>query len=323
MIMFINYKIFDKNYHFLGATGVGLKISYIDEMLGMFKEKYKLHVSFLDKNGRILFSDNSKYLEEKQLDSIPSLNVYRQKILSKNTSIIEYKKDSSRYILNTKYIPELNAYLLVEAKLDDFTSETKQTFYLSLALSLLLTLIIAIMIIEILKGFNKRLEKLASNDSLTSLANRRSFTYDFEKILLLSERSEMPISLLFIDIDNFKSVNDVYGHDTGDLILKEFATLLKANIRETDLCARWGGEEVVVGFINSSSKEAFFIAEKIREASAQNEMMLDMLGKPLTISAGLADAKKGDTLDSIISRADTAMYEAKTKGKNRVHLLSE
>lgn len=323
MIMFINYKIYDQNFHFLGATGVGLKISYIDKMLQMFKDKYKLHVSFVDAQGDILLSNNTNYIKLKNLNTIAELKPLKPEILSTKTSMIEYQKNSCNHILNTKYIPELNAYLLVEAKLDDFTADTRKTFYFNLAVSLFLTLIVAIFMIIILKNFNKQLEKIATSDLLTSLPNRRSFTQNFEKQFLLSKRSKQPLSLLFIDIDDFKQINDNFGHDIGDLVLQEFASIIKSNIRATDLCARWGGEEFTVAFINASAKDAFVTAQKIKEASAQNKTIVSMLGYPLTISAGLGDVTNEETLESAISKVDKAMYRAKTEGKNRVHLLSD
>lgn len=323
MIMFINYKIYDKNSHFLGATGVGLKISYIDKMLRMFKKEYKLRVSFLDSKGNILLGENANHKKLKNLAAIEELSERKQEILSKNETMIEYEKESSIFILNTKYIPELNAYLLVEANLDDFTADTKKIFYLNLSISLFLTLIIATTLIIILKSFNKKLERLASYDSLTSLTNRRNFTQEFKKFLLLSKRSQQPLSLLFLDIDDFKKINDAFGHDVGDLVLQEFAAIIKSNIRETDICARWGGEEFIITFIDSCAQDSFPIAEKIREACAQNKKIHAILGYPLTISAGLCNVTEQDTIDTSISRADKAMYIAKSEGKNRVHLLSD
>ncbi len=322
MIMFINYKIFDKGFHFLGATGVGIKISYINEMLKMFKENYKLRVSFVDINGNILLSDNEEYKNLKNIYTIEELHNYKTELLTHKSYMLEYEKNSSTYILNTKYIPELNTYLLVEANLDDFISGTKNTFYYNLAVSLLLTIIIATIIITIIRGFHKRLEDLASFDTLTTLNNRRSFSNKLEKFILLSKRNKQALSLLFIDIDDFKNVNDTFGHEVGDSVLKEVANILKLNIRETDICARWGGEEFVIAFIGSSAQEILSLSNAINKAMQQSSLLKSLLEKPLTISGGLTDMQKSDTIDSIISRADKAMYQAKEAGKNRVHLLN-
>lgn len=323
MVMFINYKILDKNFHFIGATGVGIKISYIKNMLKMFKDNYQLRVSFLDRDGNILLSDNKEYKDLLHFDSIEALKPFKNQIFTQNSAVVEYNNDSSEYILQTKYIPELNVYLLVEAKLDDFTSSTKNTFYFNLAISLFLTLIIAIAIIIIVQNFQKRLNQLADHDPLTLLYNRRSFLERFEAAFLLAKRSKAPLSLLFIDLDDFKHINDTFGHDRGDKVLQEFAKILRANIRSTDIYARWGGEEFTVAFIDSHAKESLIRANKIREAIRKSDLLGLYLNKPLTISAGLTDIHKYDTIDTFISRADKAMYQAKREGKDRVSLLNE
>jgi diguanylate cyclase (GGDEF)-like protein len=320
MIMFINYKIFDTDFHFLGATGVGIKISYINEMLQMFKKNYKLRVSFVNVNGDILLSDNREYKTIKNIYETKELQSHKESLLSKNNTMIEYEKNSSTYILSTKYIPELNTYILVEANLDDFTSSTKNTFYFNLSISLLLTVIIATIIIIIIRGFQKKLEGLANFDSLTMLDNRRSFSEKLHKLMLLSKHNKQNLSLLFIDLDDFKSINDSYGHHVGDMVLKEFASILKSHIRKTDISARWGGEEFIVVFTNSSAEDVLIVSNAIRKATSQNETMKSLLKRRLTISAGLVNLEENDTVDSLISKADKAMYEAKNKGKDRIHL---
>ena len=321
MIMFINYKIFDKKFHYLGATGIGIQISYIDEMLAMFKNTYHLQVSFIDKDANIIISNKKDSQQNKNLDEIAGLRDIKDIILSKNSTITEYKVDSKTYILNTKYIKELNIYLLVEAKLDDFIVDTKKTFYLSLSISIFLTIFVAIIIILIIKKYSKRLEKLAEYDSLTNIPNRRNFIETFESFLLLSQRKKSPLSLLFIDLDDFKNINDSHGHNMGDLVLKEFALTLENSIRKTDLIARWGGEEFIVAFIDTPSSQATEITHKIQKNCENNITIISAIGRSLTLSAGITNLLDEDTIDSIISRADRAMYEAKKSGKNSIKIL--
>lgn len=321
MIMFINYKIFDKEYHFLGATGVGLEISYIDEMLHMFKEKYKLNVSFVSKNGELLLSDYAGYEGVKNIYEIKELALYKSSLLSKTNKMIEYKKNGSAYILNTKFIPEINTFILVEANLDEFTQETKNVFYFNLGISLLLTLFIAVILIVLIKGFHKKLEELAGIDPLTLLDNRRNFSQKLQSAMLLSLRNGQTLSLLFIDIDDFKNINDSLGHKVGDLVLQNFAHILKSHIRQSDLCARLGGEEFVIVFIDATIEDAFMIADNLKERVSRDNTMQLLLTQALTLSAGLTQMRADDTIDTLISRADSGMYKAKEMGKNRIHLL--
>lgn len=145
LIMFINYKIFDHNYHFLGATGVALKISYIDDLLKSFRFKHKFIVTFFNENGKIVLSERN-INKHKNIGEYEVLKNYKELILSKKPNTIEYERDGHKYILNTKYISELNLYLTVEANLDDFTQDVQKVFYFNLFGSISITFIISLFI---------------------------------------------------------------------------------------------------------------------------------------------------------------------------------
>jgi len=321
LIMFINHKILDDKFQYLGATGVGIKVSYISDLLQNFKDKYMLKVNFVDKMGNILFINSSDKKEKTNINTMQGLNLFKDKILSKQMHTIEYTKYSSKYIASTKYIEELDLYLLVEAKLDDFTTHTKNIFYISLSISLILAFFIAFILIYIIKKHNQQSEYFAHYDTLTEMPNRRNFAMQFEKIFALSKRIDKPLSLLFLDIDNFKSINDNFGHNVGDEVLIEIAKIIKTNLRETDIYARWGGEEFIIIFVGSSAQEALAISNKIRKAIEDNLKLHHFVGHSVTISAGLTNINITDTQDSAISRADKAMYIAKNNGKNRIEMI--
>lgn len=321
LMMFINFKMFDKSYNYLGATGIAMKISYIDDMLKSFKENYKLTVSFLDKDGNVVLSREHNQKELVNIDSIGELAQHKDIILSKKTKILEYEKGGHKHLLNIKYIQELDIYLLVSAKLDDFTSDTKNTFYLNSGISLFLTLLITLIIIGVIGQYHKNLENLANYDMLTMLPNRRNFKDKFEHFLLLSKRNKQALSLLYMDLDNFKKINDNFGHKTGDEILKSFADILQENVRKTDIYARWGGEEFLLAFVDTPIEEAVHIANKIRKTVENSVRMQELIHRSCTISAGLTQCNDEDTIDSVITRADKAMYNAKAGGKNKVCVL--
>jgi diguanylate cyclase len=128
------------------------------------------------------------------------------------------------------------------------------------------------------------------------------------------------LTLLVWDVDDFKSINDRFGHQAGDKALRVIAQSLKARLRETDFIARFGGEEFVCLLCGAQDEEAFSVAEEMRlsvESSAFHSQ-----GKPVrvTISCGIASFRQGDSLDNVFSRADRALYQAKRKGKNRCEL---
>lgn len=320
LIMFINYKIFDHNYHFLGATGVALKISYIDDLLKSFRVKHKFLVTFFDEHGKVILSERS-INKKKNLDEYEVLKNYKEEILSKKQNAFEYEKDGHKYILNTKYISELNLYLTVEANLDDFTEDVQRIFYLNIISSIFITSIISFFIFFLIKNYSKKLEHLSKHDTLTDIFNRYAFEERFVNQILLQKRRKNDISVIFFDIDNFKNINDTLGHQKGDIVLKRIAKILSHNIRQTDLFARWGGEEFVVALFDSSLEDTKDICEKLRYAIENDLELLSICSYNVTASFGITMVKDKDTKDSVIIRADEAMYESKKNGKNRITVI--
>lgn len=317
MIMFINHKIFDEEFHLIGATGIGLKVSYINEMLKRFRKQYLFNVYFLNKEGEVVLSEHDVNTL-RHIKDVPELYALKDDLITKESKVLEYTKTGEEYLLNTKYIPELDLYLVVEAKLSHFMEGVKQTFYFNLVGSLLVTILITLIILITIRKYHKKLEYLASNDTLTDLPNRRSFDKKFAQFFLLQKRNSHPISLLFFDLDDFKQINDTLGHQSGDKVLKRIAGILKENIRQTDLVARWGGEEFIVAFIDSDVEKTKAIAEKLRKHIEEDALLHQITKQSVTASFGLTGVKEGDTTDTLLKRVDEALYEAKESGKNRI-----
>lgn len=172
---------------------------------------------------------------------------------------------------------------------------------------------------EKLKIVNAELERSASTDQLTNLWNRRYFISKAEQELDRSRRNKYPLSLLLLDIDHFKKVNDIYGHQTGDQVLIEFATLLRENIRSFDSLARWGGEEFLILAPHLRANNAILYADRLCQLIAQ--YTFQEAGE-ITTSIGVAELTSSDTLDSLIKKVDNALYRAKENGRNRVESSS-
>ena len=161
----------------------------------------------------------------------------------------------------------------------------------------------------------KRIEVLSVTDKLTGLYNRLKLD---EVILIKGEsfkRYGTVFSIILIDIDDFKFVNDTYGHDVGDYVLKEIARLLKSDVRITDIIGRWGGEEFVIVCESTDLENAYILAENLRKTIA-NHGFKDVGNK--TISLGISEFREGDTLATLFKRTDDALYKAKEAGKNCV-----
>ncbi|MDI7247969.1 MAG: GGDEF domain-containing protein [Bacillota bacterium] len=156
----------------------------------------------------------------------------------------------------------------------------------------------------------------ATTDALTALANREGLERSLD-IMLRKDR--FPVSVLFVDIDDFKRVNDTYGHDTGDRVLRTIGTLLRDFVREDDVAARWGGEEFVVVLWRTPLAESFQIAERIRNAVRSTSFPE---GVHISVSIGCAAAYAPDDVSRLLSLADSALYRAKGQGKDRVFVAA-
>ena len=167
---------------------------------------------------------------------------------------------------------------------------------------------------------NRRLEELTVTDNLTGLANRRSLTENLMRNLARYRRNGRSFSVLILDLDHFKSVNDRYGHLAGDAVLRRFATRLSESIRNVDFAARYGGEEFTVILFETGHSDAWESAERIRVRVEQMRVEVEpAVVLAITASIGIAEACAADVEpDDLLQRADAAMYQAKQAGRNRV-----
>ena len=171
----------------------------------------------------------------------------------------------------------------------------------------------------------RKYQRFASIDALTGLHNRGWLDDAFDREIQRSERDQLPLALLMIDVDDFKNYNDEYGHLAGDQVLISVANAIRSPLRPNDLVARFGGEEFAVLLPETTLSNAQLIAERLREyVSNAAPGTLDNKELPaVTISLGIAERQPGYSLDMMIAAADVAMYHAKYNGKNRVEVAAD
>jgi diguanylate cyclase len=173
-----------------------------------------------------------------------------------------------------------------------------------------------------IRELEQQMRELAAIDSLTGLYNRNSFMIAFESLVHFIKRSKMNLVILFIDLDNFKQINDTFGHDVGDLVLQQFAGFLKESLRESDFVGRIGGDEFIMCLPNTDYEGGRFFAEKLRKGIMQNLIVTkNELLFSVTVSIGLSMYGYMDEIDlgKIIKDADLALHSAKTTGKNKIY----
>ena len=164
----------------------------------------------------------------------------------------------------------------------------------------------------------EELEKIALLDPVTRIGNRRYGDLSLAAKLSELERYGWPFGVLFMDIDHFKQVNDVYGHDVGDRVLRIAATTIMNGTRSSDIVSRWGGEEFLVLVPHVDVKQLKDVAEKIRLLIEKSSISVEGKNIEVTVSIGVTQARKDDTIDSLMKRADALLYKSKSEGRNRL-----
>jgi two-component system cell cycle response regulator len=166
------------------------------------------------------------------------------------------------------------------------------------------------------ENFNENLEMVVA-DPLTGLGNRRYFDRTIEPLFDALETGLTPFSIMVFDIDHFKRVNDILGHDMGDQVLKEIAARLVTNMRAVDIVARYGGEEFMIAMPETRVDEALVAADRVRSLIAGTPVFVDGEALQVTTSVGVAEVEAGESLRDVFKRADDALYKAKHTGRNK------
>jgi len=172
-----------------------------------------------------------------------------------------------------------------------------------------------------IKGAEERLIEMANYDFLTGLLNRREMFARLGVEISRANRTMEPLSIIMIDIDHFKAINDTHGHIVGDSVLKEIARRLREGMRDYDLICRFGGEEFLVMAPETAVERAEELAERLRGMVSDIPFHISSVPAVITISAGVTQLAAGETVEGVLSRADSALYRAKEQGRNRVAVL--
>ncbi len=191
---------------------------------------------------------------------------------------------------------------------------------LVICLSMLHTWLVSAWLVYALSAQSRRLSDLAITDPLTGAYNRRFFDFQARQALSLWQRYQRPSSLLIIDVDYFKRINDRFGHGVGDEVLKKLVDLIKRRVRSADTVCRFGGEEFVVLLHETAAPDAMRLGQDLRAAVEQADLLPE---GNMTISAGVCDVVAASDLDEWLKLADGALYLAKNSGRNRVEQAAE
>jgi len=229
-------------------------------------------------------------------------------------------------IVITSIVGSLLLYVLISSMLN--VTLTFDGFLRALLIPMIIAPVISWYLVKFLFKMIKlesEMRNLATKDSLTNLLTRQSFLDAISPIYQLAKRNKLNFTILYIDVDNFKSINDTYGHTVGDKVLKSLGKILQKNKRESDLVGRLGGEEFAYALPDADFGGAMFFAEKIRKLIENDMFENDGIYINYTISIGISIYHEHNkvALGKLISQADTALYKAKEDGKNCVKVYKE
>ncbi|MDO8947096.1 MAG: sensor domain-containing diguanylate cyclase [Desulfocapsaceae bacterium] len=317
LTIFINYRVFDFGGNYIGATGIGLTVDAVRHLIADYQQRYQRVIYFVNDQGhKVLFGSTTE--EEIDMHTAPGLGVLVERILHEKSGFYQYEVNGDNYILNVNYLPELKWFLFVEQNEDMALAGIRRTLYINLAVSLAMTLLVLVLAHLTLDRYQNRIEEMATTDKLTGLLNRQVFIIFIKKLLAEYLRNPRPLSILFIDIDHFKAINDIHGHLVGDRTLSGIAQLLQNSLRQSDIAVRWGGEEFLVVLNDCDLDQAKCLAEKLRETIEQRRFEENGKFIAMTVSIGISQYDGVELFEQTISRADAALYTAKNQGRNCV-----
>ncbi len=322
LTIFTNYRVFDFAGNYIGATGIGLTVDAVRDLIAEYQQRFQRTIYFVDTRGHKVFFNKHKD-SDADLRTTPGLGRLIEQILRNKSGSYQYLVNGDSHILQVNYLPELKWYLFVEQNEEAALAGIRLTLYANLIISVLVTLIVVFLTHLVLSRYQRRIEEMATTDKLTGLLNRHAFTILLDKLMTQYRREPQPISVLLADVDHFKAVNDHYGHQTGDQVLADIAHLFNHHLRESDLVVRWGGEEFLIVLQDCGLQEAAHIAENLRLAVEQSPFNFAEQYIEVSISIGVSQYDGIETPDQTINRADTALLSAKREGRNLVRLADD
>lgn len=318
LTIFMNFRVFNHKHEFLGVTGVGLSMDRLYQLLCHYEKQYQKNIYLVDATGKIRLTGDNHMQDPRTIQEMPGLKEIAAQVLQQKSGVFQYRTGQKNYLLHVRYMPEVRLFMFVESQEDQAITKVQQALYFNIIVCVLIVLVTIFLTNMTVKFYQRKLALMATTDNLTKLINRQTFELLSANMLADSRRHHHPLTVVIADLDNFKQINDTYGHAAGDKVLQEVGRLLKETIREADMVCRWGGEEFALFLNKCSVVDGERVADQIREKIADFQFEYELYHIRATISIGLTSYRHGETLDEAMARADSALYVAKNTGRNSV-----
>ncbi|WIO74269.1 diguanylate cyclase [Porticoccaceae bacterium LTM1] len=317
--VFINYKVYGYEGELIGVTGVGLELQQVKELIYDYEQRYGRTVLFIDQSGNIKLQ-RDEVNPPAHIRDREGMAPIATALLATTGGSFNYLRDNQTVFVNARLVPEFKWLLLVEQQSRPVVRQIKNTLFINIAIAVAITALVLIVANLTVGSYQNRLEIMASRDKLTGAMTRQAFDGVLHKTLTSAKRKLRSCSVLLFDLDNFKQVNDRYGHLCGDQLLKMVADTVTRLTRKGDYLCRWGGEEFILLAQDCDLDQARILAEKIRLEIETQKLRINGEAIAVTASFGVGEYLPSEREAELIHRVDQALYQAKQNGRNRVEI---
>ncbi|PTQ90650.1 diguanylate cyclase (GGDEF)-like protein [Agitococcus lubricus] len=311
---------------YLNAVDYGLDREKLNSILNLYKKAYNHNIYFVDLEGHVIASTRDDGIRKSaDIYQLEGLRQIAGQITSSQRGSYEYDYQGERYLLTVRHLPNLNWLLFVDTSEDEALANVRNAFYLNLFICLFVTLAIVglthIAINRYQWQLKQKLASMAISDTLTGLANRYSFDIIINHILANAQRNQIPVSLIFIDIDLFRTISHQYGHELGERIIKQMGSLIKNSIRASDVGCRWSDDKFLITLNKCHGEKAQIIAEALRMNIENSILSQELKGVKTTLSIGITQYNPNDNVVSLLERVERALIQAQAEGGNKAVYL--
>ncbi len=324
LTIFINHRLEDYEGNLIGVTGVGLSMKEVGSLLAEYQGEFKRNIYLVDPRGVVQVHSDIDQIQNVNIFQQEGIQQYKLEIVNSKDEkqFFEFDRKGKHILLLTRFIPEFNWYLFVEQDETYTFAHIRMNLIRNLIIGFLITFIVIIINVITVNYFQSKLEFMATIDPLTEIDNRKSFQEKVCAEMNRCHRYHVPMTLLMLDLDHFKTVNDSFGHMTGDHVLKRFVKECRINIRDTDIMGRMGGEEFAILLVETNMDDAMFVAERILNAVSDMIISRPDGEIKITVSIGMTPLSVDEqSFDQLIQQADQALYKAKNNGRNRIEIV--
>ncbi|MDM7860853.1 diguanylate cyclase [Alteromonas sp. ASW11-36] len=319
--LFFDVRIYSDDGDFLGFVGVGKRIKHFVDTFASYKETYNYDFLFVNENDQVILTSlPDLVVTDEFIPSLASLAWFedgQMNLQNLDSQIVEH--DGLDTLITEIQIPQLNWRLLLLVPLAERQAKLTRTFVVNAVLASTVIIVTLSIMFFLFVTYKRHLEKKLEIDNLTGLVNRSYLHRRFNRL----HTTSTDLCVAIVDLDHFKQVNDNYGHNAGDLVLRQVANILTSVLRADDTVCRWGGEEFVLMLPNTSADNCMALLERARLKFVETPVVFAGNTIEYSASFGIVAGNSKDQLSKLLGNADVALYESKRQGRNRVTLYSE